>query len=55
MVIEDHLAPSVRAPLEFEDRTSDNYGLTAIQYQGEEVQWLPERIRGGRGSRVHTF
>ena len=46
MVIEDHLVPSVSAPLEFEDRTSDNYRLTAIQYQGEEIQWLSRENTG---------
>ena len=38
-VIEDNFAPGVRALLEYEDPTSDYCGLTAIQYQGEIIQW----------------
>jgi len=29
-----------RPPLEFEDPSSDFYGLTSIQYQGEIILWL---------------
>ena len=39
-VTEDQWAPGVRPRLDYEDLASDFYGLTAIQYQGEIIQWL---------------
>lgn len=39
-VTEDHFKDGRCPNLEFEDPALDFYGLTAIQYQGEIIQWL---------------
>jgi len=39
-VTEDLFKDGSRPSLEFEDPSSDFYGLTAIQYQGEIILWL---------------
>ena len=39
-VTEDLFEDGSRPPLEFEDLSSDFYGVTTIQYQGEIILWL---------------
>jgi len=42
-VTKDLFEDGSRPPLEFEDPSSDFYGLTAIQYQGEIILWLQRK------------